>query len=231
MILLFSSCMQRYQIFVISSKEQLEAEKEEYLFRNQDLEVKYDFWSDGGTMLFNVYNISKDTLYLHMKNSKLTVNEEDFKYYVEEINEGLDLPDSSGQLVYSPYWQFEPVITLPPMEDGWFEGFPVAIDWVRIDNKNANHTQRFSKVETPLRFQNILSYGRHPYWGAETFESEFWVSMVKQASNSRFETIAASDISKGNKFYVSRKLAKGDKRKDFWLDIGLSVLETLPYLF
>lgn len=231
LLTLLSSCMQGYQVYVIESDDAGFENRQIYSCENEDLTIDYDFWSDGGTMLFNIYNRQDDTMFIHMKNSRLVANQEAFFYYLDDLNPSLELPDSNNSLSYSPYLRFDPIVSIPPGENRWFEGFPVAIDWYKIRQSNQSHSQSFTKNDSPVVFQNVLSYSSHRYWGTKEIKNEFWISMVKQASNSRFKIMAESDLNKGNKFYVSRKLARGDQRNEFWLDLGLSVLETLPYLF
>ncbi|MCB0689088.1 MAG: hypothetical protein KDC53_21265, partial [Saprospiraceae bacterium] len=122
--LFFISCSPKYQIYSLDSDD-VKYVRSEYLYEDSVLEFTYDFWADGGTMLYNIFNKSGDSIFINMERSNFRFNQEPFHYYLNQSTGTLAKPDTSNNLSYSPYLDFDPIVTIPPRQDRWFEGFPV----------------------------------------------------------------------------------------------------------
>lgn len=227
LLLILPSCSHRYQVYVLQSKD-VQSNGEDFIYRDSTFTISYDFWADGGTVLFNVYNQSEDTIYFHMDSSTWINGNDSVRYYSAENRNELDEPDSLNTLSYSPLLNFTPTVVIAPGVDCWFEGFPVSLSWIKSNDADRDRTIHYAEDQSPIRVKNILTYSSGTTYPKMLIEHDFWVSLVKKTSNNNFQLMVDRNLPKADKFYVSRKLAKGSDYR--WLDIGLSVLETLTVL-
>lgn len=212
MILFWTSCATRYQVHKINSEQVQEIETDIYLYKGKDIAITYDFWAEGGAMLFEIYNERDSTIYFDLKESRLTVNSLIYSY--------LERPSvlNREQANASPSTR----LIIPPKESQTVEGFPISYDWRKIPRKQ--ETLVFGEGDSPLIFKNKLVYSFDATSKANKMvENTFWVSEINELKKREFNDYAAVELSKADKFYVSKY---SDVNKTFfWLDLVIEILE------
>lgn len=215
-ILSWTSCATRYQIHQIKSEQVQEIETDIYLYKGKDIAITYDFWAEGGAMLFEIYNERDSTIYFDLKESRLTVNSLIYSY-VERPSAMNERPSNSPQATR---------LIIPPKESQTVEGFPVSYDWQKIPRKQQSLI--FGESDSPLIFKNKLVYSFDATLKAKkTIENTFWVTEISELKKREFKDYAAVELSKADKFYVS-KYNNGDNTF-FWLDLVVSILEVVVF--
>ncbi len=87
--LIMSSCSNRYaQVFHTRPiSTDVYVEDEQYHFKNEDIEIVYDFWSQGGELSFTIHNRGKNPVYIDWFKSSFMFNGKSLRYYDDaEIN-------------------------------------------------------------------------------------------------------------------------------------------------
>jgi hypothetical protein len=74
LILLESCSSYRYQIFDLASPEVVEYRNNYYVYNHNNVELHYDFWSDGGSPIIEFINNSDSIYYFSLDSSWIQVN-------------------------------------------------------------------------------------------------------------------------------------------------------------
>lgn len=192
----FSSCVTwKTQISEIQSKDS----GSDLTFKNEDLQIEYDFWSDGGKLDFTIKNITDDPIFIDWTRSNFIINGFAHAYYSED-----ELVNMTVESVYrnnSVSIQFEPFQTLnygvgsstssyegvishdkktvqiPPKSR--VEGKVVGLQfpWLEMEDGVVD----FPQDSTFLTVRNYLAYSHFPDSTEITYvDNAFWVSRTEQ---------------------------------------------------
>ncbi|MEM9918803.1 MAG: hypothetical protein AAF990_11945 [Bacteroidota bacterium] len=214
-LLFLNSCSYRYQVFDIKSEEVISETGDYFLYENDDLEIYYDYWTEGGYPVFKIHNRRNDTLFLNLAKSNFKVNGVAIDYYnttytAEEYERMRPFP-------------LPPVVAIQPRRSYQLNGFPISWRWERIKNKPGY--VRFEQNNSPIHFGNFLTY----YFDDENIdyrvENNFWIGKIKKYKRKEFNEFKQRHDIKSNKFYVYRY--DGTDSAEFWADTVLSVMEVL----
>jgi len=98
-LIFLSSCVPVYkaQLFNIEAVNLKDNEKA-WVFENDRIKVKYDFWAQNGVMSFEVFNKLDSPIFIDWKNSALVYNGNKNDYWIDEVN---SLSNSSSLAVNS----------------------------------------------------------------------------------------------------------------------------------
>lgn len=220
-----SSCSYRYQLFDVASIQVQELPDEDiFLFENDSLEIVYDLWTDGGTLLYRIQNKLDRPLYLAMDKSYFGINGDKITYYRPQEQNPTILAPPNEELIYSPFGNYNPLVKIPAKEGYWLEGFPITYTWF---NTRGEKIQKYDLENSPVRFENYLAMS----WNEDDFEvieHQFWIAGLRKLKGKELKAYEDSFNSKTDKFYVSR--SPEERPEMFWLEVGLSVFEELLYL-
>lgn len=225
-LLLFSSCTTSYQIFDVDSTQVTEVPQENiFIFENDSLEIIYDLWTDGGTLLYRIQNKLDQPLEIAMDKSYFGFQRDKINYYrpVEQSEATLEPPNP--ELVYSPFGFYNPQVSIPAGEGRWLEGFPITYQRLRL---RKGEPLRFTNENSPLQFANHLTMKWANDVTYKNVDHEFWVARVSKLKKKELRTYAESDLAKADKFYVSP--APEERPGAFWMEVGIGVLENVLYL-
>ncbi|MEO1514376.1 MAG: hypothetical protein AAFV95_05165 [Bacteroidota bacterium] len=213
-VLFLSSCAHRFQVFDIHSEEVISEAGDYFLYENDELEIYYDYWTEGGIPVFKIHNRTADTLFLDLAKSAFKVNGVSIDYYN---------PTYKGQQyeILRPI-PLPPVVYVLPYKSYQLEGFPISWRWERI--KNDPGYVRFTERDSPIRFTNKIAYFQRLTPDRRVVENEFWVGRIKKYKRKDFEEFKKRKNIKSNKFYVYRP---DDGNDVIWGDAIQAVLEIL----
>jgi len=214
-LVLLSSCTAPYQVFEASSTEVIQYQDDAFAYENEDLAIAYDFWSNGGFILFNIHNKTDSTLYINLSKSTFTMNGESTSYY-EKLP-----PAFSKQIDESKF-----IKPIPPQESFTIEGFSINERWLRDIDKEEQKT--FDKNKSPFLFSNYIVYAFEPK--SETIldvNNEFWVSSVARMKTADFKDYGKYGEDTTNKFYIAKGLVEEDNQTAFWFDVAVNILQVL----
>jgi hypothetical protein len=82
-----TSCVPAYkaQLFSVEAVNLKDNEKG-WVFENEKIKIKYDFWAQNGIMSFEVFNKLDSPIYIDWKNSALVYNGNKNDYWIDEVN-------------------------------------------------------------------------------------------------------------------------------------------------
>jgi len=85
--LMFTSCTSVYQVFETNSND-TKLKNNIYLHENNDLNISYNFWAEGGKVAFKINNKTESPIYIDWDKSHFISNGISFEYWydVEETN-------------------------------------------------------------------------------------------------------------------------------------------------
>lgn len=213
--IIWSSCAPRYQIHELDSIQVQEVEEDVYLYESEDIAITYDFWAEGGYLLFEVYNQQDSVLYLDLKQSNFTVNGEMFSYFEENQTTGRKIEQQK-------------ILKIDAQGNQTIEGFPVTYEWHGIPKKR--EALFFDKGDSPLMVENKLVYAfNQSFKNKQTLKNEFWVKKIKQVKKRDFKDYQDTQKSKSDKFYVNKHSVPNSDNSVYWLEVVLTVLEVLLF--
>ena len=232
--LLLSCCAQHFQIFQTQS-EQL-ALDEESLMRfhgDENLDVYYDLWSEGGVMLIYLVNKTDNLMRIDFEKSYVTVNHRELNYYADQ-NEGARRPydDPNPSNAVSTYYHELPrVLEIEPQSGQWIEGYPISFDWFPMKNKETHRS--FSKERSPLKIKHQLTYtiSEAEISGA-SLAHQIWVTGVRQMKTNEFRSYA-QQLEKGSVkekpelFYIRNPRAGDGQEAEGWAELTIGLLEVI----
>lgn len=215
MPLFFSACSS-VQVFEIASTQVEQYEDDVFAFENEDLAIAYDFWIDGGIMLFNVTNKTQEDIFVDFSKSQFIINGAIFDFYND-----LYLPSAiqvNNTEILPPKLE-----KIPSQSSETIEGFPITFDWQKMKKKH--QAAIYGKENSPFQFTNRIIYSKEASFKNElVLENAFWVNQIEKLNRKEFKAIANSNSPKSDKFYV-RRIQQVNPTL-FWVDVGLAVLET-----
>ena len=219
------ACTPLYQVYKLESSR--DSTSPYFIHEDHNVQIKYDYWADGGILLFQIKNKLDDTLYAKMRLSNFVINNESIPYFSPTRYPDYETEDlTNSQLSYSPHVASQPIVAIAPNDSTWIEGFPISYEWMKINSRN--QTLNFNQERSPLRFRNQLVFEVADGQGSSfTTSNAFWVSSIHECSNDRFQRIDEMSRSKYKKFYVKKSAAE---RSAPWFDATFALLDVL-YLF
>ena len=224
LILTTVSCAQRYQIHQLKSiKESVSEHTNKKSASDKLVTVKYDFWAPNGVMLFQISNISNDTLMVLMQRSHIELNGVQVQYWTGAPGDDTHRLKENG-LRYSPGLGSEANIVLPPGDAGWFEGYALVEQWMKI--RSQHKADFYDRINTPLTLTNHLVF-KHGN-GLVALDDTFYLSSSLECSQSKFDRIETMNQDKSDKFFVVKEPLTIDGIH--WAEFALPILMEILYL-
>ena len=233
--LLFGSCAKHIQIFHTQS-DQLALDKETKMrfHGNEHLNVYYDFWSEGGVMLFFLQNKTDSTLYLDFEKSYVIINQREVNYYADQ-NEGARRPDNNpneSNAISTYFHELPRVLEMPSQSGQWVEGYPLSYDWYPMKNKESY--QYFSRDKSPLQIEHKLVYTfrESDITSTNTLKHYLWVKAIQQMRLKEFQQFTKQQSNgkgQSNLFYIPNPNAgtSGLESDAWWGQLTIGLLEVI----
>ncbi len=215
----FNSCANRFHVYEIESEEVIKNKEDLFVFENDDLAIVYDFWTNGGEMIFNIYNKRDSVLYLKMDESEFWINGIGYQYYEKAENWPFDGREERSSGPKS--------INIAPHSKETVNGFPVGYQLLKY--RSGEKYKSFYKSDSPFVFENRLTYSFDQIHSEKAkLENEFWVSNAKRMKRKDFKLFEEGlEHSKSDKFFVFKQ----GLPPNFWLDLTLETLQASLQFF
>ncbi len=217
--LFFASCSS-VQVLEVQSSQVENYEDDVFAYENEDLAIAYDFWTEGGVLLFNITNKSDQDLYIDFSKSIFEINNERYDFYTDLYGVAVNIPQEA--FILPPK-----IEKIPAQSSEVIEGFPVTFRWQKLGR---NHkAEGYVEGNSPFQFSNRLIYSFDESFDKEKqLENEFYVSYIEKMKRKEFKAYARNDLPKSHKFYVKRQ----DQSSNgwIWIDVGLAVIEAVIFI-
>lgn len=219
LLFLFTSCAAPFQVFDTASSNVERYENDVYAFENEDVAISYDFWANGGVVLFNITNKTDASIFIDFNQSKFVVNQESIGY-APNIPKLFD-----RELVNKK----EFIKEINPQSNLNIEGFPINERLTRGLKKD--ESRDYNSSSSPFQFENILVYAfDETIEDSRKIQNTFWVTSVEGMRRSDFQNVDKYDANKAGKFYVSQSENIDNSPTVFWVQLGIELLQIL-FLF
>ncbi len=181
LIVLSASCSSPiyYQVYKATPINEIETEKGFFVYKDINISVFYNFWSEGGESGFKFFNKSKSDIYLIVDESFFILNGFAFDYF-----------KSKG--VQNQTFIENTTICIPSNTSKYFSEFKINEILIRNCDlfkhpllKSEIKTVEFSTANSPIVFSNRITYQLGK--GGETFkfENSFYVSEITNYSSNK----------------------------------------------
>ncbi|MBR9859804.1 hypothetical protein GYB22_03465 [bacterium] len=98
LLLIIESCTTSYyQVYNVSKSDADINELEAIIYDHEYFTIEYNFWSQGGSTNFSIYNTSDSSIYFDMTNCFLVVNGEAHNYYDGKIFQDISVLSMGSQ--------------------------------------------------------------------------------------------------------------------------------------
>jgi len=198
---IFTSCVStnyydQYQVVQIKSNN-VKNYKAEYVFEDNNIILRYNFWNTGSGVAFAIINKSKKDIYIDWSKSKFIVNDKFFGYWQDQNNNSITtisnyrLFNSDELNIYSKYVlvksRGEKITQVPPrsyliihkfsLND--FIDLPLKYDLSAKEDKSKVYSDKFNNKNTPLKFRNFIVYSFSKSMAKPIkIDNEFWISSI-----------------------------------------------------
>lgn len=198
-----SSCHMAYQVFTVSPEADTKVDSN-LVFTNEDIEIGYNFWSNGGTMDYYVFNKTDRPIYLNWDRSHFIINDCSRDYYGKlsniEYNNFKILKKTKRKVTYSGTTQVSTqystrpknVVEIPPMSKVLSSDFDFVNDVfnhkkLKLGLKSKRTLNMDSANAAPVRFRNYLTYSyTNNFTNAKVIDNHFAVSAITSLTASKF---------------------------------------------
>lgn len=215
--LLFSSCAYRYQVFDVDASNLAVNDDDLFFYEDERLGIYYDFWTEGGIMIFKVLNKTDRRMTVDLKYSTFSINGRTISY--ADPFEPID-GDAGDDQIMPLSMRVEPNSTVQ------IDGFPVTWQWFNIKDKD--RSREYSTKNTPIRFHNKLVFQLEGQEQPQKVENHFHIASIEKMKKDDFKLFDKTGKQKADKFYVKRQ--DETEQVGFWVDLGFELL-SLFFLF
>lgn len=219
-----------YQVYNVQS-DNLIKEDGCLKFSNEDCDILYNFWSEGGDPGFIVYNKTDKDIFINLSRTFFIKNSVANDYYK---NREYSYSGTSNSYPYlneskssTVTYKEKPVICIPPKSSRSIQEYNISSDLIQKYSPEVDFPKNSSTVFTyfinnsPIIFSNRIMYSHDPQFTSSKFiENIFWISEVVNYSTDRFKEI---DLLSPFKFYntYSRETLSEQKQKEKKLNDGV----------
>lgn len=207
LLILFYSCSVSKLAKVESDKGQPTSQG--YVYENDTIKITYHFWSNKGSMLFDVYNKLNVPLYIDWKTSAFIWNDKMYPYWA-------DAAITNTGTVYSPFKYYSGGVSVSNSKSVHPERITVVApksmsqkrSWTLCDTYNDFAEGIYNNNTSPVKFRNYLIVSTNEKFDANvsTIDQHFYVSSVKKMKASKIP-----DFATDNAFYVQQTGSEASK--------------------
>ncbi|MBV4358273.1 hypothetical protein [Pinibacter aurantiacus] len=191
-VLVFSACT-RIKLVTVDSTN-VANKNNTFIFSNDTVSVKYDFWASGGGMNFEIINNTNKPLYFDWKKSAFLPNNKMMSYWKDETN-----TVSTGTSSY--YYGFstasgksksirkERIGVVPPKAS-----ITSHIYTIVPKTQTAPKVGNYSYDNSPLKFRNYLVMSFTESFSDQEFylDNEFFIKEVKSITDTKKDKFKSS---------------------------------------
>ncbi len=211
-------------------------QKDGYLiYEDENCQLLYNLWSDKGNPGFRFYNKTDDDIYINMPESYFVVNGIANNYYKERVftqTGGISLHvlsyyfgvgvSSTNNVSVSK--KEEDIICIPAMTSKIISEYVIIESPIMFcefkeqpTSKSRIKTMHFDQNNSPLKFENRITYWVGKMGTTVRLENKFTVTELTNYPSSKFLTEEAKDEC-GEKIYPYQKVFKDPTPDKFYLE-------------
>jgi hypothetical protein len=198
----FSSCKLAYQVFEVSPTATTTVDSN-FVFQNSDVEIGYNFWTNGGKMGYYVYNKTDKPIYVNWDRSHFVLNNVSRDHYAVPRDLYFDnvsivrktkrrvYYEGTEQLSKQTSYQNKTVVEVPPMSKVLSDEFTFVNNV--YDTKKLHlgckrkRSMSFAQDTTPVAFRNYVTYSfANNFQDAKVVDNGFYVSKITSLTRSKF---------------------------------------------
>lgn len=175
-----TSCADFYQVFQVAGYEKYTSDNHSMRYEDSDCIIIYDFWKNHGTLSFDLYNKSEQTLHLYLDECFIIKNKhtQDF--------EQLKVTDKdkafSGEIVSIPPGAYRH-FTCPEIQRTIFEFCNVEV----CPSPDLIQTTEFNPDDSPLHFGVDLTYSLGQNATKKMVKNSFYIHQITNYHEQNFE--------------------------------------------
>lgn len=214
-ILIFSSCsINKYQVYETSS-DSVNIENDSFLFKNDDLTLKYDLWSKGGNLKITIINNSNQNININLDKSFFILNKYAYDYFKNREYKTEQLTNNSINYDYISHkyivtnnitigttngvtFKEKSVMSIPANSIKVIEEYKISNQIIECCEKRITDTKKidvfgeYTKENSPIVFENIISYSKEN-GNSQIVRNTFWVSKITNYDKRKFLGITYTD--------------------------------------
>lgn len=209
--LLFTSCAYRYQVFDVDANNLTSSSDDLFFYEDERIGIYYDFWAEGGIMIFKVLNKTDRRMTVDFLYSTFSINGRTISY--SEIFE----PTSN---LLRDNQQPPMTMRVAPSETLQVDGFPITWQWFNFNNQN--QTKEYSTKNTPIRFYNKIVFKLEDQMHQQEVVNQFHIASIEKMGKDDFRLFDQMGKQKADKFYVYKEVET--EQPGFWVDLGFELL-------
>lgn len=178
--LICTACANFYQVFQVAGNEKFVTDNRNMRYEDGDCIITYDFWRDHGTLSFDLYNKSEQTMHIYMDECFI-VHDKHAQDFVQ-----LNVTDRnnkfSGTVVSIPPGAYRH-FTCPEIQRHIFEFCNVEV----CPSPDLIQTTEFNPDDSPLHFGMDLTYSLGQSSSKKMVKNSFYVNQVTNYHKRNFE--------------------------------------------
>ncbi|MCQ2280052.1 MAG: hypothetical protein MJZ49_04525 [Bacteroidales bacterium] len=178
--LICTACANFYQVFQVAGYEKYTADNHGMRYEDGDCIITYDFWRNHGTLSFDLYNKSNQTMHIYLGESFIINNKhaKDFEQLkVTDRNQNF-----SDKIVSIPPGAFRH-FTCPEIRHNIFEFCNIEV----CPSPDLIQISEFTKDDSPLNFGMFLTYTLGQNESKKMVKNNFYVNQVVNYHKRNFE--------------------------------------------
>ncbi len=201
-LLFLTSCAPKVQVAILQSAD-LKTDNSAFVYENDTLLLKYNFYSNGGIVRFSVFNKLNVPIYIDWKKTAFIVGKQKMDYWTNEAT-------TYGQMSryyyggwYGTITKNERITFIPPgteiekrsyilMSNSKFNDLAhvapqeITASWKANKITRIKH-KTYTPEDTPLAFRNYITYSTNQDFTKEAYiDNYFWVKEIMEMSDKQF---------------------------------------------
>lgn len=209
------SCSPVYQVLETSSPD-TKPEKELFIFENNDVKIDFNFWSDGGSISFYIYNKLDRPIYIDWNKSHLIYNGNSYEYWIDSeqtktfysSSTSINTVTSMNTLAKTSSAvrqtsgiesriEIKPkkIIHIPSKSRVFVSKFSIRnnpyyncdFNLKSIISKTEFKTKNFTQEDSPINFRNYITYSvLENFDESKIIDNQFYISSIKNMTFDQF---------------------------------------------
>jgi len=204
--LALSSCTSYYEIISTKSNSvTYDSGLDSYIYKNKDIEISYNFWTDGGAMFYILRNISNKTIVIDWAKSHIIFNGISSDYFNNASYTNTTSVGVSNANIYNTVFGIgastvkKGIVNTKSYVEKQYAHIPpnasIVIDKASLIsapifdcNLNIKETKllEYNLSNSPIKFRNYITYFTDTSQNQYTIDNDFYISSLEFISDSKF---------------------------------------------
>lgn len=204
-----TGCTSYYQVFQVAGQEKYVTDNRAMTYEDNDCIITYDFWRDRGTLSFDLYNKSNQTMHIYLSECFIIKNKSTKDFEQLKVT---DRDKSFAQSIVSIPAGASRHFTCPEIQRDIFEFCNIEV----CPTPDLIQTSEFTKENSPLNFGMYLTYTLGQNESKKMVKNNFYINQIVNYHKRNFEqthddtlricneeeVIEIQDVRAADKFYI-----------------------------